>query len=316
MKAAGGIVVLALWFLAACTRPVQTGVTSPGDDLDIHGDETGATDSHDTMGEIDVEQLDLPEVVSPSGNDLCGADDAQLPNEGDLCSAEGSSVCGKAEAVTKPTPWKPGGAKPPAWAADIPAETCWRPQILRCKKGSDGALRWVGEWCGEGYMELANDAIRKLSKKEFHCTSVDGQSSCCPRKTSLGYFSASRCDPVHRGYNLCSEGLCGLSSELPGMEASSKKALSAMPKDFAGCLMWFTREHCPGSECSVKQTDPKYDFPWVCKGFPGKCIQINNTTTTCDLSGCAGLDPPRQKGACAGLVLIPDAGGQPVDAGP
>lgn len=310
MKRLFTYVVAGFCLVSGCTRSLDTGTVTAIDDLDA------AADVADVVLPVDASAADLADAPSPSGNDLCGPENALLPNEGEPCAVADSAVCGKAEAVTKPTPGKYVKPSPPPWAAALPAEVCWRPQILRCKPGPDGVLRWVGEWCGQQYVDIQNDAMLQASKKSMSCSTVDGQASCCPNAIGLGVLPAYRCYPAVRGRVYCGQGQCGLVGEITSLNSAYKPALAKMPKDFAGCLMWFSREYCPGSECQVPFNHPDYDIPWRCEGFPGKCIQVDDYTTTCDLSGCEGLNPPQQQGQCQGLVLVPDAGGQPFDAGP
>lgn len=309
MKPLFTYVMAGVCLVSGCSRIVETGTVTAIDELDA------AADVADVVLPGDASAADLADAPSPSGNDLCGPENALLPNEGEPCAVADSAVCGKAEAVTKPTPGKYVKPSPPPWAAALPAEVCWRPQILRCKPGPDGALRWMGEWCGAQYVDIGSEVGLKLSKKSFHCTSVDGTSSCCPDSTILvPGQTIGQCDPAVRGRIYCGQGQCGLVGEITSLNSAYKPALAKMPKDFAGCLMWFNREYCPGKECAVPQTDPNYDIPWRCEGFASKCIQVDDYTTTCDLSGCEGLDPPQQQGQCQGL-MVPD-GGVPVDAGP
>lgn len=293
---------------AGCGRAPTQGVVSTQVDA---ADETtavpteGVSDSGASGTPGDTSEVSDVQGAEPAigpAVELCGLENDQLPNDGEECEVEGASVCGKADAVTKATPWKLKGPDAPSWAAVVPDWMCWRPQILRCAKQVGGGLRWVGEWCSMPYQPDQSDQSIHWNKDLFHCRSLDGVASCCPRWETLSGSYLMPCDEANLGKRQCTFSVCGIAANQSDLTPQAQELLSKSSVDLERCPMWWpTLNQCGIVECAVKNPSPsRIDAPYLCQTFSGGCNQIDDFSFACDESGCGGLDPPLPQGMCKG----------------
>ena len=80
MKPLFTYVVAGVCLASGCSRIVETGTVTAIDELDA------AADVADVVLPGDASAADLADAPSPSGNDLCGPENALLPNEGEPCA--------------------------------------------------------------------------------------------------------------------------------------------------------------------------------------------------------------------------------------